>query len=82
MERHLSTGVSTIVALMAAHRVASGRERSTAVYSQDEIARIVAYLHENELARPAAAVAPNRRRARRTGCIQPSERRSRRLPSA
>jgi hypothetical protein len=28
MERHLSVGVSTIVALMAAHRLAAGRDRS------------------------------------------------------
>lgn len=40
MERHLSTGVSTIVALMAAHRAASGREGPPAAYSQQESARI------------------------------------------
>jgi hypothetical protein len=46
MERHLSTGIATIVALMAAHRLASGREGPPAAYSQKEVARIDAYLHE------------------------------------
>ena len=44
MERHHSTGVATIVALMAAHRVASGTEG--AAYCQEAIDQIDAYLHE------------------------------------
>jgi Zn-dependent oligopeptidase len=54
MERHLSTGVSIIVALMAAHRAASETEGPATAYNQDEVARIDAYLHEDELAEPAA----------------------------
>jgi hypothetical protein len=48
MERHLSTGVATIVALMAAHRAASGREEPPVASCQDEIARIGAYLIEDQ----------------------------------
>jgi hypothetical protein len=55
MERHLSTGVSIIVALMAAHRAASGREAPPTAYNQEEVARIDAYLHEDKPAAPAAA---------------------------
>jgi hypothetical protein len=54
MERHLSTGVSTIVALMAAHRAASGREGPPAAYNQEAVARIDAYLQKNKPARPDA----------------------------
>jgi hypothetical protein len=43
MERHLSTGVTTIVALMAAHRAVSSGH-TPRVYSQDEVARIEAIL--------------------------------------
>jgi hypothetical protein len=43
MERHLSTGVATIVALMAEHRAAS-TGRTARVYSQDEVAHIEALL--------------------------------------
>jgi hypothetical protein len=48
MERHFSTGVSTLVALMAAHRIASGREDPVVIYCQEEVARIIAYLREAE----------------------------------
>ncbi len=43
MERHLSTGVSTIVALMAEHRAAS-TGRMARVYSREEVERIEALL--------------------------------------
>jgi len=43
MERHLSTGVATLVALMAAHRAAAA-DRPARAYSQDEVARIEAML--------------------------------------
>jgi hypothetical protein len=48
MERHLSIGVTTIVALMAAHRGASVRVRPPAVYNQEEIVRIDAYLQHDK----------------------------------
>jgi hypothetical protein len=48
MERHFSTGVSTIVALMAAHRTAAGVGSVPVRYSQEEIARIYCYLHGDE----------------------------------
>ena len=44
MERHLSTGVATIVALMAAHRAAGGGEGVQVAYCPEEVARIDAYL--------------------------------------
>jgi hypothetical protein len=47
MERHLSTGVATIVALMAAHRAASGREGAPVAFCQEAIDRIAAYLSED-----------------------------------
>ena len=65
MERHLSTGVSTIVALMAAHRAASGREGPAAVYSHEEVARIDAYLHDGQ----AQPVAPAPRRGRQSNQV-------------
>jgi hypothetical protein len=43
MERHFSTGVSTIVALMAEHRPASNGRRAQD-YSPHEVARIEALL--------------------------------------
>ncbi len=46
MHRHLSTSVSTIVALMAAHRATSGREGAPTAFCQDEVARIDAYLRD------------------------------------
>jgi hypothetical protein len=49
MERYLSIGVSTIVALMAAHRAA------TSPYSQEQIARIDAYLREDKRPTPPTA---------------------------
>jgi hypothetical protein len=55
MQRHLSTGVSTIVALMAAHRATSCREGAPAVYCQEEVARIDAYLREEESAEQVTA---------------------------
>ena len=45
MQRHFSIGVTTIVALMAAHRAAAGREGAPVTYNQAEIGRISAYLH-------------------------------------
>lgn len=62
MERHLSTGVATIVALMAAHRDASGEP---ATYCQEAVARIDTYLHDNEPGpAPAATLSHARRRGR------------------
>lgn len=61
MERHLSTGVATIVALMAAHRAASSREEAPVPYGQEEIVRINAYLRGDE---PAAHPSPAPRRHR------------------
>ena len=49
MERHLSTGVATIVALMAAHRAASAHEEAPVIYCQEGFARISAYLYEDGL---------------------------------
>ncbi len=43
MERHFSTGVFTIVALMAAHRTSS-ESCASAVYSQEEVRRAFTYL--------------------------------------
>jgi hypothetical protein len=54
MERYLSIGVSTIVALMAAHRAA------TSPYSQEQIARIDAYLREDKRPTPPTARQPGR----------------------
>jgi hypothetical protein len=48
MARHHSTGVSMIVALMAAHRDASVSKGAPKVYCQEEIERIQAYLHKVE----------------------------------
>ncbi len=44
MERHFSVGVSTIVALMAAHRAASGRDEPPITFSQAAVSRIAAGL--------------------------------------
>ena len=45
MEIHLSLGVSTIVALMAAHRAAAGRGSTTpAIFDQDDVPRVYEYL--------------------------------------
>jgi hypothetical protein len=46
MERHFSVGVSTIVALMAAHRDASGRQEPQVTFSQATVSRIEARLVE------------------------------------
>jgi hypothetical protein len=70
MERHLSAGVTTIVALMAAHRAAAGREGAPVSYCQEEVAQVDAYLHEDEPAVPAAtasSLTARRRRPGRTG---------------
>jgi hypothetical protein len=56
----LSTGVSMIVALMAAHRAASGSKGAPTVYCQEEIERIQAYLH-NVGTEQAAGTASRRR---------------------
>jgi hypothetical protein len=48
MERHLSTGVATIVALMSAHRAAAGGV--SAACFQQEVSRIEAYLREEDMA--------------------------------
>lgn len=60
MERHLSTGVATIVALMAAHRAAGGGEGVPVAYCQEEVARIDAYLREDGPAAGASRVARHR----------------------
>jgi hypothetical protein len=59
MHRHLSTSVSTMVALMAAHRAASGRNGAPTTFSQDEVARIDACLSDDE---PAASACATRSR--------------------
>jgi hypothetical protein len=64
MERHLSTGVATIVALMAAHRGASGEP---ATYCQEAVARIDAYLHDNEPGPAPAATSIHARQRGRVG---------------
>jgi hypothetical protein len=69
MHRHLSTSVSTIVALMAAHRAASGREGAPTAFCQDEVARIDAYLRDDE---PAASVDVTRSRTRKRGRRAPA----------
>jgi hypothetical protein len=48
MERHLSTSLATIVALMAAHRAAFGKEGAPVTYCQEKVNRIDAYLHDKE----------------------------------
>jgi hypothetical protein len=73
MERHLSTGVATIVALMAAHRGASGAPGEPATYCQEAVARIDAYLHDHEPG-PAAAVTSSH--ARRRGRVATQTQRS------
>ena len=55
MERYLSIPLSAIVALMAAHRAAAGAERPP--YSQEQIARIDAYLRETNDPIPRRPVA-------------------------
>jgi hypothetical protein len=52
MERHHSTGVTTIVALMAAHRTACGRDGMSAAYDREEVARIEDHLREDKQAAP------------------------------
>jgi hypothetical protein len=47
MQRHHSTGVITIVALMAAHRAGRGREDASA-YGWEEVARTEDYLRKDE----------------------------------
>jgi hypothetical protein len=49
MQRHLSTGVSTIVAHMAAHRITSSGERPQLTYGSEEVDPIVAYRQLDEL---------------------------------
>jgi hypothetical protein len=58
MERHFSTGISTIVAIMAAHRATSGREGAVVAFCQEEVDRIDAYLHETEPVWPVVRFAP------------------------
>jgi hypothetical protein len=61
VQRHLSTGVSTLVALMAAHRLAARGDETASASSREEIAQIdayLAYLHEDIEVREA--VAPHR----------------------
>lgn len=48
MERHLSTGVATIVALMSAHRATEGGLSATRF--QEEVIRIEAYLRAVDMA--------------------------------
>jgi hypothetical protein len=64
MHRHLSTSVSTVVALMAAHRATSGREDAPTAFCQDEVARIDAYLRDDE---PDASVYATRSRTPKPG---------------
>jgi hypothetical protein len=60
MERHLSTGVATIVALMSAHRTACGRGRIPAAFLQKEVTRIESYLLEDEMSENASVRSPGR----------------------
>ena len=64
MHRDLSTSVSTIVALMAAHRAASGREGAPTAFCQDDVDRIDAYLRDDG---PAASVDATRNRTPKRG---------------
>jgi hypothetical protein len=65
MERHLSTGIVTIV---AAHRAACGQEGTPAADRQEEFAWINAYLYEDGPAELAAAASSPTARRRRLGC--------------
>lgn len=47
MERHFSTGVATLTALMAAHRAASAKGQSR-LFSQEEVARIDIHLRGDD----------------------------------
>jgi hypothetical protein len=58
LDRHLSTGVATIVALMAAHRVAPGRDGAPVACCQEEVDRIDAYLYDKTPKRPVAVWKP------------------------
>ena len=49
MERHLSAGVSVLVALFAAHREADQTNRPDAGLSAADIDRIMAYLEKSSL---------------------------------
>ena len=70
MHRHLSTSVSTIVALMAAHRAATGREGAPTAFCQYEIDRIDAYLHGDE---PAVSADATRSRTPKRGPRAPAK---------
>jgi hypothetical protein len=59
MARHHLTGVSMTIAIMAAHRAASGSAGAPTVYCQEEIERTQAYLHKVETEQ--ATVAASRR---------------------
>jgi hypothetical protein len=70
MHRHLSTSVSTMVALMAAHRAASGRDGAPTTFNQDEVARIDAYLSDDEpAASPHATLSRTPKRTRRARAL-------------
>jgi hypothetical protein len=71
MHRNPSISVSTIVAIMAAHRAASSREAATATFRQEEITRIDACLREEEPAKSAGEEWVPRRllRTRRKSCF-------------
>jgi hypothetical protein len=56
MHRHLSTSIATMVALMAARRATSGGDGTPTTFSQDQIARIDAYLSDDE---PAVSATPH-----------------------
>jgi hypothetical protein len=60
MQRYLSTGVSTLVSLMAMHRAAArGDESASATFAREEIRQIdayLAYLREDAEAREAVSL--------------------------
>ena len=48
MQRYLSIGSATLVALMAAHREAAGHAGTGSGFNQDEVARIETYLRTHD----------------------------------
>jgi hypothetical protein len=67
MERHHSVGVAAIVALMAAHRAASGGEGAAVAFCQEMIDWIDVYLHEDKPAVPATITTSPTARHRQAG---------------
>lgn len=73
MERYLSVGVSTLVALMAAHRAAADGGETRAAFSQEEIARIEAELRAARWRDTRDGTAGDGRRGLRAAKASPSQ---------